>query len=139
MTRRAFPLLVLSREAAEQYQPEGREICISIRDPWYPPASLSPAFHAVLDLAFSDITEGETDVDVIFCADHAVEIIRFVNRFAELDRIVVHCHVGASRSPGVALGLCDHFDWPTAELEQSYPAWNRLVRQVLAAQRNREE
>lgn len=134
MTRPTLSLLVLSRSAAEQYQPEGIEICISIRDPWAPPAQLSPAFQAVLDLNFCDITAIGNETDVLFCEDHAAEIIRFVNRFARLDRIVVHCHVGASRSPGVALGLCDLFDWPTAELERNYPAWNRLVRQVLASQ-----
>jgi len=36
-----------------------------------------------------------------------------------------------SRSPGVALGLCDLRGWATAELERSHPGWNRLVRSVM--------
>jgi hypothetical protein len=58
--------------------------------------------------------------------------VQFLEQWSHADRLVVHCNVGASRSPGVALGLCDRLGWPTAELERGYPAWNRWVRQVLA-------
>ena len=47
------------------------------------------------------------------------------------ERLVVHCQVGVSRSPGVALGLCDRFGWPAGALEDSYPFFNRWVRRVL--------
>jgi predicted protein tyrosine phosphatase len=125
-------LCVLSREAAERYEPEGFEICISIADPTAPPAGLSPGFAAVLRLTFSDIIALESPEDVLFDTDHAAAIVEFVQQWAHADRLVVHCHVGASRSPGVALGLCDRFGWPSAELEQGHPAWNRWIRQQLA-------
>ena len=51
------------------------------------------------------------------------------------ERVMVHCNAGVSRSPGVALGLCDLRGWATAALERSHPGWNRLVRSVLAAER----
>jgi predicted protein tyrosine phosphatase len=125
-------LRILSREAAERYQPQGLEVCISIADPEVPAAQLSPGFAAVLRLAFSDIVAAETPADVLFAPEHAAAVVDFVNRWRHAERLVVHCHVGASRSPGVALGLCDRYGWPAAELERGYPSWNRWVRQVLA-------
>jgi predicted protein tyrosine phosphatase len=125
-------LVVLSREAAEKYQPTGIEICVSIADPDVPPAALSSAFAAVLHLAFSDVVATELATDILFEAQHAAAILRFVAQWPDAERLVVHCHVGASRSPGVALGLCDVFGWPTVELERRHPAWNRWVRQVVA-------
>jgi predicted protein tyrosine phosphatase len=132
-------LRVLSREAVERYQPEGVEICISISDPASPPAELSPRFAAVLRLGFNDIVAVESPEDVLFAPDHAAAVIEFVDQWRQADRLVVHCHAGASRSPGVALGLCDRFGWPADALEASYPAWNRWVRQVLVGHRIAEE
>jgi predicted protein tyrosine phosphatase len=124
-------LRILSREAVERYEPEGVEICISIIDPAAPAAKLSAGFAAVLRLAFSDIVAIECSEDVLFAPEQAVAIVEFVERWRHADRMVVHCQVGASRSPGVALGLCDRFGWPAAALEERYPFWNRWVRQVL--------
>jgi hypothetical protein len=126
-------LRILSREAVERYEPQDGEICISITDPAAPAAQLSPQFAAVLRLAFSDIVAMEGPEDVLFAPDHAAAIVEFVEQWRHANRLVVHCHAGASRSPGVALGLCDRFDWPAAAFEQSHPFWNRWVRQVLVS------
>lgn len=123
---------MLSREGAERYQPRGVEVCISIGDPRAPPAKLSRAFAAVLRLTFNDIVAAPGDDDILFGPVHAGEILRFVAEWPDVDRIVVHCEFGVSRSPGVALGLCDYFDWPARELEHAFPEWNRLVRSVIA-------
>jgi len=125
-------LRVLSREAAERYEPSGVEVCISIGDPCAVPAQLSRAFVAVLRLTFNDIVAAPAAEDVLFAAEHAGEVLRFVEQWRHVERIVVHCQAGASRSPGVALGLCDAFGWPVAELEGAFPSWNRLVRSVIA-------
>ena len=124
-------LSVLSREAVERYEPGGVEICISISDPAAPAAELSPRFAAVLRLAFNDIVAVECPADVLFSPDHAAAVVEFVERWSHADRLVVHCHAGQSRSPGIALGLCDRFGWPAEPLEAGYPFWNRWVRQVL--------
>jgi predicted protein tyrosine phosphatase len=124
-------LRIFGRDAVEQYVPDGVEVCISISDPTAPPARLSPRFAAVLRLYFSDIIEAVDPGDVLFGSEHAAAIVEFMERWRDAERLVVHCHVGASRSPGVALGLCDWLGWPTAELEQRYPFWNRWVREVL--------
>lgn len=126
-------LRILSREAVERYEPQGVEICISITDPAAPPAELSPGFAGILRLAFSDIVALESPADVLFAPAQAAAIVEFVERWQDAERLVVHCQVGVSRSPGVALGLCDRFGWPVALLEESHPFWNRWVRRVLVS------
>jgi len=128
--------VVLSREDAERYEPRGREICISISDPEAPPARVSSRFAAVLRLNFDDVTERGEDSDILFAEEHAREIRDFLDSWTGAERVMVHCNAGVSRSPGVALGLCDVRGWATAALERSHPGWNRLVRTVLAAARN---
>ena len=125
-------LVVLSRDTAERYQPRGVEVCISITDPDAPEVRLAPEFAAVLRLQFNDIAAPGGPADVLFGRDHAQRILDFLASWTHAERIVVHCMAGASRSPGVALGLCDRFGWPTASIEQAKPLWNTLVRQVLA-------
>jgi predicted protein tyrosine phosphatase len=128
-------LVVLSREDAERYEPRGKEICISISDPDAPPARVSSRFAAVLRLNFDDVTERGEPSDVLFAEDHAREIQEFVDSWPTAKRVMVHCNAGVSRSPGVALGLCDIRGWATAALERSHPGWNPLVRSVLAPRR----
>jgi predicted protein tyrosine phosphatase len=124
-------LVVLSREDAEFYEPGPNEICISISDPDAPPANISPQFAAVLRLHFDDVTERGVDSDILFAAEQARAIIDFVDVWPDADRLIVHCNMGVSRSPGVALGLCDAHGWATAALERSHPGWNRLVRSTM--------
>ena len=125
-------LVVLSREDAESYEPGGsREVCISISDPEAEPARISPKFASVLRLYFNDITERGEPTDILFAQEHAQAITQFIDDWPSAERIVVHCNMGVSRSPGVALGLCDLRGWATAKLERSHPGWNRLVRTVM--------
>lgn len=124
-------LVVLSRENAEFYEPGPNEICISISDPDAPPADVSPRFAAVLRLHFDDLVERNQQSDILFAADHARAIVDFVALWPDADRVMVHCNMGVSRSPGVALGLCDAHGWATAALERSHPGWNRLVRSTM--------
>jgi predicted protein tyrosine phosphatase len=124
-------IIVLSRADAEEYEPRGREICISIFDPDAEPARISSRFSSVLRLSFDDMIEMGEPTDILFARDHAIAIARFIDASPAVDRIVIHCNMGVSRSPGVALGLCDLHGWPTARFERSYPGWNRLVRTVM--------
>ena len=123
---------MLSREEAERYQPSPKEICISISDPDAEPAGVSAQFVAVLRLHFDDVTERGEPTDILFAADHARAITRFLDKWPDAERVMVHCNMGVSRSPGVALGLCDARGWATAELERSHPGWNRLVRTLVS-------
>jgi predicted protein tyrosine phosphatase len=124
-------LVVLSRENAEAYEPGNNEICISISDPDAEPADVSDMFEAVLRLHFDDIIESRQDSDILFAEDHAREIAEFLDKWPNAGRVMVHCNMGVSRSPAVALGLCDARGWATAALERSHPGWNRLVRALV--------
>jgi predicted protein tyrosine phosphatase len=133
--RRQVPeFVVLSREEAELYEPRGKEVCISISDPDASPARVSSRFAAVLRLNFDDVIERGEPSDILFAEDHAREIRKFLEAWPKAERVMVHCNAGVSRSPGVALGLCDTRGWATAALERSHPGWNRLVRSVIAAE-----
>ena len=136
MKRTPHPeFVVLSREEAERYEPSGKEICISISDPDAPPARVSPRFAEVLRLNFNDVTERGDPSDILFAQDIAQEITEFIDSWPDAERVMVHCNAGVSRSPGVALGLCDLRGWASAALERSHPGWNPLVRDTLAAER----
>ena len=123
---------MLSREEAESYEPSLKEICISISDPDAEPANVSARFAAVLRLHFDDVTERGEPTDILFAADQARAIKKFVDKWPAVERLMVHCNMGVSRSPGVALGLCDARGWATAALERSHPGWNRLVRTLMS-------
>jgi len=122
---------VLSREEAERYEPSLREICISISDPDAEPANVSARFVAVLRLHFDDVTQRGEPSDILFAQDHAGAITEFLDKWPDAERVMVHCNMGVSRSPGVALGLCDARGWATAALERSHPGWNQLVRTMM--------
>jgi predicted protein tyrosine phosphatase len=130
--RSAPELVVLSREDVQQYEPSAREICISISDPGAVPAGVSPSFAAVLRLQFDDVIEHTDPADILFAEEHAREIIAFIDQWPDVDRVILHCNMGISRSPAVALGICDLHGWATAALERSHPGWNRMVRGVFA-------
>ena len=89
----------------------------------------------MLRLNFDDVIERGEPSDILFVEDHAREIREFFDSWPNAERVMVHCNAGVSRSPGVALGLCDLRGWATTALERSHPGWNRLVRAVLAAER----
>ena len=125
-------IIVLSLPRAAEYEPSRREICISITDPKSEPAELSAQFADVLRLAFSDIVEPTgLPSHQLFAAEHATAIIEFLDRWPDVDRIVIHCHAGLSRSPGVALAIAELRGWPTSDLERQFPLWNTWVRQHL--------
>ena len=123
--------VVLSRENAEAYEPGNNEICISISDPDAEPAGVSDMFEAVLRLHFDDIIESRQESDILFAAKHARAIAEFLDKWPNAARVMVHCNMGVSRSPAIALGLCDARGWATAALERSHPGWNPLVRMLV--------
>ena len=108
------------------------EICVSISDPEAEPARVSSQFAAVLRLEFHDVTQRGEPTDILFAPEHARAIHEFLDQWPDVDRVVVHCNMGVSRSPGVALGLCDVRGWATAALERAHPGWNRLVRMIMS-------
>jgi hypothetical protein len=125
-------LLVLSRDAAEAYEPVRREVCISIGDPLHLPVALSPKFTAVLRLNFSDITEDIPHPTYRRFATHdAQQIIEFIARWRDVDQIVVHCRAGLSRSPGVAMGIRELQGSLVDVAGEPYPLANTWVRDLV--------
>ena len=114
-------LVVLSREEAERYEPSLKEICISISDPDAEPADVSARFVAVLRLNFDDVTQRGEPSDILFAQDHAGAITEFLDNWPDAERVMVHCNMGVSRSPGVALGLCDARGWGRFILASQLP------------------
>jgi hypothetical protein len=125
--------LILRRTAAAYYVPSGVEVCISISNPEAPDLVLSAKFTDVLRLRFDDVDERGVGSGyfVDFNEAHAREILAFVDRWRAVDRIVVHCLAGLSRSPAVAIGLCDVFGWPLGTLETDYALANKWIRAEL--------
>ena len=125
--------IVLSRADAESYTPTGVEVCVSISDRGEPPADLSSRFVSVLRVTFSDITSMrlKRDGDIVFGAAHAEAILDFIARHRDVERVVVHCQKGRSRSAAVAVSLCEMLSGPVKELEARFPDWNRLIRVAL--------
>lgn len=124
--------LVLSQDRACAYEPPGTEVCISITNPGATPPELSERFRAVLRLTFTDIAEPSPYAwDRLFSPDNARDILAFVAQWWDAERIVIHCQAGLSRSPGVALALCDLHGLDVTDLEQRFPLWNTWVRSEL--------
>jgi predicted protein tyrosine phosphatase len=124
--------VILSRTNAENYEPTGAEVCISIGNPKTAPVKLSSGFRDVLHLTFTDIASpSPMRYDLLFAPEHARAILEFIARWPDVERIVVHCVAGQSRSPAVAMGICELRGWPTETLEMLYPSWNKWVRSEL--------
>ena len=131
-------VVILSERDALAYEPGGREVCISVTDPDKDTPPLSPRFISVLRLAFSDLVEPSgVESDIIFNDRHAKAVVAFAHRWRDAECVVIHCRAGLSRSPAIAIALCELFAWsPTAPIEEQHPLWNRRVRrQVVRAGR----
>jgi predicted protein tyrosine phosphatase len=133
--RKTPELRVLSRKAVEAYVPDQFEACISITDPGSPPAVISARFQAVLRLSFHDVTSLRLarSSDILFGDAHAKAILDFVRDWDRIDRLVVHCELGQSRSAGIARALTQLRGESPAALEQRFPGWNRLICSRLVA------
>jgi predicted protein tyrosine phosphatase len=125
-------LVILSEQEAVRYEPTPPAVCISITRPNGFLPTLSPRFAAILRLEFTDIVEPSPfKWDTLFNEQQARQVLDFTTRWQRVDVIVIHCMAGQSRSPGIALGLCELFAWDVAGLEAQHPLWNTWVRQEL--------
>jgi predicted protein tyrosine phosphatase len=87
-------------------------VVIAIRDPAAPIVKLRSGWRAVLSLEVPDVDpSGDLTplVDLGYAGDTIVEFLT-ANRNAE--GIVLHCHLGVSRSRSIAAAICEAFAWP---------------------------
>lgn len=134
-------LTVLSQRAAERYRPAQPAACISVTGSGAGAAPLPLAYRAVLRLVFDDVPTSRGDAPPgarAFRPCDAREVAAFVRRVLEAHapaELVVHCHFGASRSAGLALGIAEGLGYPADEvaaLERALPAHHREVRRMTA-------
>lgn len=94
------------RAVAEKLAPTGQEVIVSIHDRNQGPAALQSGWKDVLRLSFHDTDVAKENYDV-FNEAQAREVIDFIARHADVERIVVHCNMGVSRSAAVAMFISD--------------------------------
>jgi predicted protein tyrosine phosphatase len=129
---------VTDRESIERgIRVRSSYVVISIRDPEKPKAKVrkQSGLRAILYVAFHD-AEPATGMTlppgiVLMTRDHAIEIWKFVEKWKDrVGAIVVHCEQGMSRSPAVALAICDSYKFKTADIrKKSQP--NMFVSAIL--------
>ena len=75
-----------------------------------------------------------------FNEDHAESIIEFAERHKNIDRLIVHCHAGISRSSGVACAISHMYGIPAATIFNEHPNIqpNKHVLRKLYACANRD-
>lgn len=103
-------LYVYSRRALEAVQPhEVPHVVISITSGPEDLARLrrNEQCRGVLRLHFpdADVASAQFPEAVLFAPDHARMVWEFVLAHRDVERIVVHCDAGVSRSPAVAAAL----------------------------------
>jgi predicted protein tyrosine phosphatase len=90
----------------------GRGIVIALRDPGTVPIALRSGWKAILSLEVPDVDpwgELATNEDLAPTGD---VIAAFVVENRDVERVVLHCHLGVSRSRSAAAAICDVLHWP---------------------------
>jgi predicted protein tyrosine phosphatase len=129
---------VYSRPAIERVAPHDvPHVVISITSTPSDVARIpsSPFLRGILRLSFADVEEPERDTMlVLFDAEHARAIHDFVVAHrAHVERILVHCDAGVSRSPAVAAAITRALGGDDADLFTRYRPNRRVYRLLLAA------
>jgi predicted protein tyrosine phosphatase len=114
---------------------------ISIRDDVHFPIRLSLHWKHIISLFFSDIDpmnprfDGmKLDETKLFNDKMALQILDFVDSLPpDVEKIIIHCYAGISRSQGVAKFLCEFFN---LEFDKEYEdVYNPHVYKKLERQR----
>jgi len=111
MTQTPVDFYVYSRQGIGAIEPHLEDhIIVSVTTPRDPPAKLPIGEHTkgVLRMVFDDVDKKKFEEDVLFTRAMAEEILAFTrgHKLGEtLDRFLVHCDAGYSRSPGIAAAL----------------------------------
>jgi rhodanese-related sulfurtransferase len=129
-------VMVCSADEASRLRPSRRGVIIALRDPGSSPVQLRTGWLAVLALEVQDVNargDLEPPVDL---TQAAAAVAEFVSAHRSVARIVLHCHLGVSRSRSTAAALCESFGWPyhwTVLHEPLYRAVLAACRQVRSA------
>lgn len=125
---------VYSRNAIEALAPHDvPHVVISITSSPDDRARLPSSAHCrgILRLAFADI-DRPSDAAVLFDAAHARAICSFISEHrATIERVVVHCDAGFSRSPAVAAAIARCLGEDDAEFFRRYRPNRHVYRTLL--------
>lgn len=110
--------VIFSRQMAQSFAVPGRYAVISINDNREEPqqtladiCQVRTGYVDILRVIFDDLTPESHDPDefphlIVMTDEMAEEIVRFWNRLRnDVDRFVIHCTAGVSRSAGVGSAL----------------------------------
>lgn len=124
----------MSRVNAEACKGHAQTAVIAIGDPAAWPSKLSPAFGAVHRLEFNDVDTDDDEHYVLFDKALADSVWDFIGSLPEdVDTLVVHCHLGVSRSAAIAKSVAQYVGAPYPE---SYSLYNKRVYQVMQSALN---
>lgn len=134
-------IYAIPRKLAEEIVFDSKTAVISITAPGYPNANIKDT-NKILRLSFHDVWPMNIPKQQIkkiygdiklFSEKEADEIFRFVLKNKDVEKIVVHCEQGYSRSSAVAAALCELYkDCDLSEFfdEKQYKP-NMLVYSIL--------
>jgi predicted protein tyrosine phosphatase len=105
-------VVVCSAIEAGRLRPAREGIVIALRDPGSEPAPLNSGWGAVLALEVSDVDERGEIAPSATLEPLAEAIAEFAIRHRNARTIVLHCHLGVSRSRSTAAAICEAFGWP---------------------------
>lgn len=125
-------------EIQERYRPQTGEVLIAITEPGRTPITPLGSFAATYHLAAWDLpyrihhhTYGDMGPITL---QEAIPLLDFVlNHRNTMTKLVLYCHAGIQRSPGVAIALSEWIPTqphPSALIER-YPCFNRAIYRTL--------
>lgn len=126
----------MSRKQAEQWQPEGCDVLVSIGEPGLPLPQLKSGWGGVLSVQFWDFAEPldrDGEIYPVITHDQATQIADFIRHWhgrADKVRFIAHCMAGVSRSAAVALSAYDYTRAEFARRDHACNANQLVVRRV---------
>jgi rhodanese-related sulfurtransferase len=105
-------VVVCSAIEAGRLRPSREGVVIALRDPGSAPVPLRQGWGALLALEVPDVDVRGELVPSANLEPIAEAIAEFSIRHRDARSIVLHCHLGVSRSRSTAAALCEAFGWP---------------------------
>lgn len=125
-------IVVTDREGAKKIPSDANTAFVSITEPGFPEADIG-TFYRIHRTSFFDYGRTWPNKSELMTAEPAEAIWRFVDSLpANVHTLVVHCEMGLSRSPSVAMAILgEHWDaeldWQTGPAEyKNAPRMNRV-------------
>jgi rhodanese-related sulfurtransferase len=105
-------VIVCSAPEAARLRPSRHGVVIALRDPGSAPAPLKSGWGALLPLEVPDVDVSGELPPPANLEPLAEALAEFVIHHRDARRIVLHCHLGVSRSRSTAAAICETFEWP---------------------------